>query len=303
MPKLSSKRPVNHLIWIIPLLIIGAIVYFSPDLPTAGLMIFFLVFILAFIAGADSQLKALRKMKDTPKSTIKGASQGAVELSGYIQPNLKNPLSDGKTEKAFWKYTVSKQAGVKEKWHTVASRTSHSDYILMEDAGAQCWLNLSFADYYTHKKKLAFKPEELSGYTESYPFLNEYKTELAGATSISIEEEWLPGDKKVFAIGNFVSSPSNKPPEYLKKEEEEAWLQIARKTEGIDLSQTLKGTAMVNTLIWNHSGNTATPIIISAYSERVLKRKIWFKFWLIIFSIIILSAIPVLILINKVIES
>ncbi len=294
MPKISSKRPINHLIWIIPLLIIGAIVYFSPNLPTAGLMTFLLVFILAFVAGADSQLKALRKMKDTPQSTIRGASQGAVELSGYIQPNQKSALSNGKTEKAFWKYTVSKQAGAKDKWKRVTSKTSHSDYILLEDAGTQCWLDLNYVDYYTRQKKLEFKPEELSKHIDSYPFLADYKDVLANASLISIEEEWLPADKKVYAIGHFSSSPSNKPPEYLKKEEEAAWYDIARSTEGIAENETLKGTAMVNTLIWNQSGNTGTPLIISAFSEKALRRKIWFKFCLIIFSILILLAIPVI---------
>lgn len=296
MSESQPKSSSNHLIWIIPLLIIGAIFYFSPDLPTGGLLTFLLVFILAFVAGADSQLKALRKLKDTPQSTIRGASQGAVELSGYIQPQSENQPSDTKNSKAFWKYTLTKQAGKKGNWQNINSKTSHSSYMLIEDAGAQCWLDLSYADFYTHKKKLTFKPEEISKHLDSYPFLDEYKGELNDATLISIEEEWLPIDKEIYAIGHFLSSPSNKPPEYLKKEDEEAWLSIARKTEGIEENGILKGSAMVNTMVRNHSGNIATPLIISVHSENVLKRKIRFKFWVIVFCIILLSILPVLIL-------
>lgn len=293
MPNNEQITTINPKYLIIPILIIGAIFYFAPSNQTAGFIIILFLFVIGFGVGAKSHLTTLRQMRDTPKSTIRGASQGAVEISGYVQSDkIEN-------DKAYLNYKLKKQTIESKTWELVASFKSHGDYLLLEDKGARCWIDLNSVDFYGNTKRVEIQASEIPTFLKSHPYLSEHKEALSDASMISLEEESLPSKGKVYAVGDFSSNPSNKPPNYLKKEEETAWNRIASEAEGVEIGEPLKGIAMVNTLIWSNQGNISTPVILSVHSESALKRKIWFKFWLIIFCLLVFLAIPTILVLQN----
>lgn len=164
---------------------------------------------------------------------------------------------------------------------------------------AVCYADLDYVDFHPKTHKVTFKGSELPKFEKKFPVLTAFQRELKDVETITFEQEWLPLDTKVFGIGYFSSSPSNLPPKELNGRQQKAWLKVARKAEGIVEEASLKGTMMINTLTMSRFGATATPVILSVYSEKRLKSKVWFKFWLCIFLIILFLAIPVFYLLDQ----
>jgi len=299
----SHKSPVKKVfLGLLFIAIIGLILFNSQSLEILIFILVICLFIVAFFLGARVQLKAIRRLRDSPQSTIIGASQGNVELNGFISPPSSSPYAELQEaeKKGYWKFSIKKSTEEKGKWKDVTSFTSHKDYIALNDREAICWVDLSFVDYHTHKHGAEFACSKLSEWTKKHPILNYFKDDLADATNIRLEEEWLPSDQKVYAIGYFSSSPSSQQPDHLKKEEEiAAWVSIAHQTENTPQQEGLKGTKTVHTLTMNNFGRTSTPVILSAFTEAKLRRKIWFKFWLIVFCLILFLSIPVLIFLER----
>lgn len=239
-------------------------------------------------------------MTDSPKSTIRGASQGNVELAAKIEPPEDSPYFDlqKREQKGYWKFSIKKEVDETKRWEHVNSFKSHTGFLPLYDQDTICWADLSIVDYHPLKNEVQFTATQLAEFEKKHPILSKFKSELKGAANISLEEEWLPTDKTIYSIGYFSSSPSSNPPSHLNEEEKQSWLTIARKTEGTEEGAPLKGTVTVNTLTLNNFGVVSTPVILSVFSESQLKRKIWFKFWLIIFSILILLTLPVLFLLE-----
>ena len=297
MSGMSSRLGKNQLIWLAPLLIIGAIFYFAPTIQIAVAVLFLSVFIIAFSAGALVQLKSIRRMSDLPKSTVRGASQGNVELSGFVSPPTSSVYNELQVleKKGFWKFSIQKLTDKKGHWKHVVSHTSHQEYIPLQDKDAICWVDLSLVDYYTKKNTVEFSKSRLTRLIKKHPLLQSVKSDMADAIKIRFEEEWLPSDENVYAMGYFSSSPSSRVPDHLKEAKDiTKWKKIAHLAEDTPKDQELKGTVTVDTLTMSRFGNSSTPVILSAFPESRIKRNLWFKFWLIIFCVLLLASAPIL---------
>lgn len=297
---MSDTNPPKFKKGLIPLIfiiVVGLIIYYASSIEAILLVLVLCLFIVGFAMGAIVQLKAIRRMSDSPKSTIRGASQGNVELSGLINVPSDSKYLDlhAAEHKGYWKFSIRKAIAKNGQYELVTSYTSHDGHLALNDQETICWVDLSHVDYYTKKSKVTFRPSKLTQLIKKHAILKYFMVDLADAYTIQLEEEWLPSDEKVYAIGHFSSSPSSQVPDDLKTQQEiSLWDKIARLTENTPEGEALKGTVTVNTLTMNRFGSSSTPVILSAFTENKIKRTLWFKFWLIVFCLLLLLSMPVL---------
>ncbi len=96
---------------------------------------------LAFVASFRCMRHA-RLMEDTPRSRVRSAHQGYVELEGVAHPVgelLKSPLT--KTSCVWWSYSIEQRTGSGEgaRWETLVRESSEAPFWL-DDSTGRCQL-------------------------------------------------------------------------------------------------------------------------------------------------------------------
>ncbi len=278
-----------------------AVFVLTPSRGVAIVLLILSVFIFGLILGAQSNLQIIRRMTDSPKSTIRGAAQGNVELVVTLKAPEDSPYREiqEKEQKGYWCFSIRKTTRYIKTSELIHEFKSHQDYLPLYEHDTVCYADLDFVEFHPKTHKVMFKGSELPKYEKKFPVLTAFQQELNDAETITFEQEWLPLETKIFGIGYFSSSPSNLPPNELNRRRKEAWLKIAMKAEGIVEEALLKGTMMINTLTMSKFGTAATPVILSIFSERRLKNKVWFKFWMCIFLLMLFLSVPVLYILDQ----
>lgn len=280
-------------------LIFGAMLVLSyiGDLLVVG---FFLGLAMLGFLGARSSLAQVRIMADTPTATIRGASQGRVELKARIPVDepLVAPFSEEPC--CFWHLTAERQFGPRGRtyWKEVGKACSGYDWLELDDGTGQCLLPLPEATIKSQKViKHDFGEPGMSGLGKWFD--KDTRDAMARYGPKRIIETRFDVDAQLYAIGLFQSLPSNTTPfdddwarrivrqgaaapgwasklakmaiaagETGRQEMMEKWRARMRVLEGIGPDAPLAGSATVHTLRQDQRQGRMFPLILSDKDER-----------------------------------
>ena len=154
---------------------------------------------LASFYGTWRFLKRLRLIEDTPKSLIRSATQGYVELQGEarLMPGdlILAPLTHMRC--VWWRYRVERyvRSGRSSHWQTVQSETS-PDLFLVVDGTGQCVIDPDHAEVYGCTKDTWYGDTEMP---EGGPKLGR----VAFGASFRYVEERVQEADTLYALGYF----------------------------------------------------------------------------------------------------
>lgn len=309
------------------LLILGAMLVFSyvGDVLVVG---FFLgLALLGFMAGRAALAQA-RTMADTPTSTIRGASQGRVEVKARIPVDklLVAPLS--KEECCFW-YLIAEyedRDGNRSDWKEVGKAWPDEDWLELDDGTGKCLLALPEADIKGRNKvERSFVGTGMEGLGKY--FGKDVRAVMNPLAPKRITEIRFDVDAEIYAIGLFQSLSSNNTPfdddwarralrsgaaapgwaralakaaiaegEAGRQVMMEKWRARMRVLEGIGPDAPLAGSVTVHTLRKDDRKGMMFPLILSDKDERhVITKTRWSAFAGFVFMVVMLG-VAVLIL-------
>ncbi|MGH8400725.1 MAG: GIDE domain-containing protein [Gammaproteobacteria bacterium] len=164
---------------------------------TAGIAI--LLAVSGFI-GIFVFLRRLRFVEDTPKSLIRSAAQGYVELNGRCQLMPGEPIIAPLTERpcVWWSYSIEqkKSAGNNRvTWSTIQHRTS-DDLFFIEDGTGHCAVDPDHAVVYPSIKQIWYGDTEMP---EGGPAIGR----LGVTSSYRYSESRIESDDTLYALGYF----------------------------------------------------------------------------------------------------
>lgn len=148
------------------------------ETPNAGAYLFLLLVSLSATgAGLYFFIRFLRRrqaIRDTPRSKIRSAAQGYVELHGVAQPCPSGPLvSDLAGQSCVWfRFAIEKRdRGSKHEWSTIERYQSEQPFMIADDTG-ECVIDPAgatvFAVYgdqwYGNEKRPDRSPDEPAGW-------------------------------------------------------------------------------------------------------------------------------------------
>lgn len=309
------------------LLILGAMLFLSyvGDVLVVG---FFLTLaLLGFMAGRAALAQA-RIMADTPTSTIRGASQGRVELKARIpvaEP-LVAPLSKEKC--CFWILIAEFQDrdGNRSDWKEVGKAWPGEEWLELDDGTGKCLLALPEAEIKGRTKvEHSFIGTGMEGLGKH--FGKDVRAVMQPLAPKRIIEIRFDVDAEIYAIGLFQSLSSNNTPfdddwarralrsgaavpgwaralakaaiadgEAGRQVMMDKWRARMRVLEGIGPDAPLAGSATVHTLRKDDRKGMMFPLILSDKDERqVITKTRWSAFAAFVFMVVMLG-VAVLIL-------
>jgi len=281
------------------------ILSYAGDLLAAG--VFVAAGSLSF-AGALGALARARVIEDLPTATIRGATQGRVELKARAAPAQRStaPLSGEPCD--LYHLVVERRFGTHKSnsWRRVAEVWSVEDWLELEDGTGACLLALSEASLETrHSTRREFDPHRPPGAEPSLPATVQAAVDaaIAAGDRVVITERRIPPGSDLYAIGLFRSVPSDATPfddtwmdrvgrqgaaasAYARMLAEaalqataerraalaESWSVRMRRIEGIGSDSALTGTVMVHTLRRDDRPGRSFPLILSDDAEPAVVR-------------------------------
>lgn len=285
-------------------LMLGAMLLLSyvGDLLVVGLLLGMAA--LGFLAGRSALTQA-RIMADTPTATIRGASQGRVEVKVRIpvaEP-LVAPLSQEKC--CFWHLTAEKEVrdGNRSDWREIGTAWPGGEWLELDDGTGKCLLAVPEA---TIKGRTvvehSFTGRDMAGLGKHFP--EEVRKAMNPLATKRIREIRFDVDSEIYAIGLFQSLSSNTTPfdddwaraalrqgtavpgwarklaeaaiadgEAERRVMMEKWRARMRLLEGIGPDAPLAGSATIHTLRRDDRKGMMFPLVLSDKDERQIIAK------------------------------
>ena len=245
------------------------------------LVLLFITVILLLVSWITFQ--EIRKIREIATSTVRGAAQGAVEIKSKVGAGDSNHYYHYKLEIKNSKYSS---------WTTIHESGQTPNFLCLEDEGETCWVDMNMVDIAAPETTKTITAADLKSESSIWETVSS-KVELA--TDIrTVEKSILPGSE-VFCTGNFVSGTATQPPigrvRHLRDDDfRKLWEKLVQKVEGIQNTNELTGSKMINLLTMNRFGIISTPVIISSSQERTLLKRKWKQLFLLaLLSLIFLS--------------
>lgn len=156
---------------------------------------------LAAFVAAFYFLRRLRIMEDTPKSAIRSAAQGYVELQGSCRLMPGEPIIAPLTQQrcVWWAYQIEEHvgSGKNARWQTVRSEKS-SELFLVADETGQCVVDPDHAEVYPSASQTWYGSTEIP---EGGPNMGGYALGI-GARYRYVEKRVHESDP-LYALGFF----------------------------------------------------------------------------------------------------
>ena len=156
---------------------------------------------LAGFIGTFYFFQRLRLIEDTPKSLVRSAAQGYVELQGSCKLMPGEPIIAPLTRQpcVWWSYRVEEHVGSGKNahWQTVRSEKS-GELFLLEDETGQCVVDPEHADVYPSATQSWYGSSEMP---EGGPLMGGYALGI-GARYRYVEQR-MQADDPLYALGFF----------------------------------------------------------------------------------------------------
>jgi len=261
------------------------------------------LFALPLLFGSFYQFRQSWRLADTPATTIRAATQGYVELSGFVKgPEIVAPLSGRRC--VFWELTVECYVGSgnNASWVHVARVQSERGLLMLDDGTDWCaiWCDLDLSG----KQDQRFNA--LGGLGDlALEFPAPIRSKLQRQASWKVTEQCIFPDQQLFATGYFMTVNSNETPldnttlERVKRqglgaglfsrlgakyfgsaldehyeEQREQWRERMRALEGTGADEPLKGTHRVNVLMSDVVFGGNLPAIVTDRREQAQIKKL-----------------------------
>lgn len=151
-----------------------------------------------------SRYRRARWIEDTPRSRIRSAAQGLVELSGHLQAGEHAPLVSplGGLDCLWYRFKVEeyRRSGRNSNWREVDSGESQRPLLLCDTTG-QCWVDPRGAEVHpARRRRWEGRQRWPSSHQASSGVLN-----MLMGKRYRYTEEWFQAGDSLYALGWFQS--------------------------------------------------------------------------------------------------